>query len=213
MTQITQFLTSHGGLILFVAAFFEQSGLPIPAAPWLLAAGAQAAGGQMNLFLAIVWATIGSLLADVTWFWIGNHGKGWVFKLFPHLREVRLATYRKAPIRSMTRGLRILTAAKFLPFGTIVPLRAGALNVSLFRFVVVDAISSAIYASVYVLLGLCFHQQLAEIVALVQRLGVLAFVLLVLVIGGYAAFGFIKRHQQKSAEPAESETKLEASHV
>lgn len=30
MNHITQFLISHGGLILFVIAFAEQSGLPLP---------------------------------------------------------------------------------------------------------------------------------------------------------------------------------------
>lgn len=213
MTQITDFLTSHGGLILFVAAYFEQSGLPIPAAPWLLAAGALAAGGHMSLLAAIGWATIGSLLADVTWFWIGHRGKGWVFKLFPHLRSVRHASIKRPSIRLMARGLRKLTAAKFLPFGTIVPLRAGALNVNSFWFVLLDAISSAVYASVYVLLGLFFHNQLAEVVALVQRLGLVALVLLVVLIGGYVTLGFLKRRQQKSAEPVEAGTKLEASHV
>ena len=43
MSQITQLLISHGGLFLFLTAFADQSGLPFPAVPWLLAAGALAA--------------------------------------------------------------------------------------------------------------------------------------------------------------------------
>jgi membrane protein DedA with SNARE-associated domain len=213
MNQIIQFLTLYGGLILFVTAFVEQSGLPVPAAPWLLAAGALAAGGHMSLLAAICWAAIGSLAADVTWFSIGHHGKGWVLKLFPRLRTVHSVTTRRTRFCSMARGLRILTAAKFLPFGTVVPLRAGALNVNLLRFVVFDAISSVVYASAYVLLGLFFHEQLEEAAAWVQRLGLLALVLLVVLIGGYATFRFLKRRQPKPAEPVEPGNKLEASHV
>jgi len=37
MSQVNQFPLSHGGLVLFLAVFAEQSGLPFPAAPWLLA--------------------------------------------------------------------------------------------------------------------------------------------------------------------------------
>jgi hypothetical protein len=37
MSQLNQFLLSHGGLVLFLAVFAEQSGLPFPAAPCLLA--------------------------------------------------------------------------------------------------------------------------------------------------------------------------------
>jgi membrane protein DedA with SNARE-associated domain len=36
MSPLNQFLLSHGGLVLFLAVFAEQSGLPFPAAPWLL---------------------------------------------------------------------------------------------------------------------------------------------------------------------------------
>lgn len=213
MTQITQFLASHGGLILFVAVFTEQSGLPIPAAPWLLAGGALTASGHMSLFAAIWWSTLGSLAADTTWFCIGHHGKGWVFRLFPRLRLVRHAIITRAPVCSMARGLRILTAAKFLPFGTIVPLRAGALNVNALRFVILDAISSVFYASVYIFLGLFFHEQLAEVAAVVQRLGLVAFLLLLILIGSYAGFGLLKRRQSKSADAVETAPKLEASRV
>ena len=54
MNQITQFLISHGGLFLFVIGFVEQNGLPLPGAPWLLAAGAPSASGKFSLFAAIV---------------------------------------------------------------------------------------------------------------------------------------------------------------
>lgn len=213
MSHIIQFLTLYGGLILFVTAFVEQSGLPIPAAPWLLAAGALAAGGHMSLFAAIGSAAIGSLAADVIWFRIGHRGKGWVLKLFPRLRTVPPVTTRRTRFCSVARGLRILTAAKFLPFGTVVPLRAGALNVNLLRFVIFDAVSSVVYASAYVLLGLFFHKQLEQVIAWVQRLGLLALVLLVVLIGGYATSRLLKRRQPRSAEPVETATKLEASHV
>ena len=47
MNEINQFLGAYGGLILFVTVFAEQSGLPIPAAPWLLAAGALGDGPDL----------------------------------------------------------------------------------------------------------------------------------------------------------------------
>jgi len=42
MSDITQFLTGFGGLAVFAAVFADQAGLPIPAPPMLLAAGALA---------------------------------------------------------------------------------------------------------------------------------------------------------------------------
>ena len=59
MNQIAQFLISHGGLILFAIGFAEQSGLPFPGAPWLMAAGALSASGKLSLLAAIGWAAAG----------------------------------------------------------------------------------------------------------------------------------------------------------
>lgn len=213
MSQITQFLTSYGALILFVAGFAEQSGLPLPAAPWLLAAGALAADGRMNLLAAIGWAALGSLAADTTWFCIGHHGTGWVSRLSSRLLPVRRAPVTKLLVRSTVRGLRILSAAKFLPFGTIVPLRAGTLNVSSLRFVILDAISSFIYASVYVLLGLFFHEQLERVISIIRRLGCLSLALLAVLLAGYLGYRFLKRRRLKLHEAIPSVPKLEETHV
>src|SRR6185503_8039365 len=53
MDEVLQFVTEHGGAVVFVAVFIEQLGVPLPATPWLLAAG------KINLFVAIVSAAFG----------------------------------------------------------------------------------------------------------------------------------------------------------
>src|SRR6185436_10002897 len=76
MSETLDFLTRHGPLVLFLAVFVEQMGVPLPAAPWLLAAGALAGAGKMNGVSAIAAATFGSLLADAIWFYLGRHYGG-----------------------------------------------------------------------------------------------------------------------------------------
>ena len=44
MNDITQFLTGFGGLAVFAVVFADQAGLPVPAPPLLLAAGALVSG-------------------------------------------------------------------------------------------------------------------------------------------------------------------------
>src|SRR5882762_8823482 len=124
MNQITRFLISHGGLFLFLIVLADQSGLPFPAVPWLLVAGALAAGGKLSLFAAFCWAALGSLAADMSWFYLGQLGNTHVFRVFPDLESRKRTLPRKLHTRLVLRGVRMLTAAKFLPFGTIVPLRA-----------------------------------------------------------------------------------------
>ena len=218
MNQITQFLISHGGLFLFLIVLADQSGLPFPAVPWLLAAGALAADGKLSLLAAICWAALGSLAADMIWFYLGQRGKRCVFRVFPDLESRKLTLPRKLHTRLILRGVRVLTAAKFLPFGTVVPLRAGALEVGSLRFFLIDAFSSVVYAAVYVVSGFIFHSQLEEVAAFVRKLGIVALLLVVAAVGAYLGCVILKRasrrthnlSQSRSASPTDgggSETK------
>jgi membrane protein DedA with SNARE-associated domain len=198
MSQMTQFLISHGGLFLFVIVFADQCGLPFPAVPWLLAAGALAAGGKLSLLGAICWASLGSLGADMVWFHLGQREKTRIFRVFPHWEARKHTLPRKLHTRLILRGVRVLTAAKFLPFGTVVPLRAGALEVGSLRFFLIDAFSSVVYAAAYVVSGFTFHSQLEQVVAFVRKLGVIALLLLVAAVGAYLGCVFCKRASKRT---------------
>ena len=75
MTPTSQFLVSYGELVVFLIVFVEQNGVPFPAAPFLLASGALAADGYINLFAAILCTTVGSVAADSIWFYTGHRTK------------------------------------------------------------------------------------------------------------------------------------------
>ena len=215
MNQIIHFLTWNSGLVLFVAAFAEQSGVPIPAAPFLLAAGALAAAGQLNLVTAIAWTAAACLAADTFWFYAGHRGKDRLLPLFRRLRGKRHSGPRTTGPGATLRGLRILTVAKFLPFGSLVPLRAGTLDISPLRFVLLDLPASLIYGSVYPLLGFFFHRQLDQLTAIVRAFGTAGVLLVLLSAAIYAGFGFARRrrvhsHSAEAMETANSDSPLQA---
>ena len=196
MNHITQFLISYGGMFLFVVGFAEQSGLPFPGAPWLLAAGALAASGRFSLIAAVCWAAAGCLAADAIWFHLGHRGKSRVFRVFPHLHAVRSRLQRAKLTGSILHGARMLTVAKFLPFGSVVPLHAGALEVGSLRFLLVDAFTSVIYAAVYAFLGFAFHKQLEQVVAFLGKLGAVSLLLIVVLAGIYIVHWLLKRRRK-----------------
>src|SRR5213592_3411379 len=74
MNETVEFLVRHGAAVLFATVFVEQMGVPLPAAPWLLAAGALAAAGKLNWLAALTAAAFGSVLADLIWFYLGRYG-------------------------------------------------------------------------------------------------------------------------------------------
>jgi len=196
MNAITQFLISHGGLILFAIAFAEQFGLPLPGAPWLMAAGALSASGKFSLLAAIGWAAAGCVVADAIWFFLGHRGKARVFRVFPHLRSVQVRLERATLAKTVLHGTRMLTVAKFLPFGTVIPMHAGALEVGRLRFLLVDAFTSVVYAAVYAALGFAFHNQLEQAVVFLHKLTAGSLLLLLLLAGTYLVYRFLKRRRK-----------------
>ena len=64
MTETTQFLINHGAPLVFAAVFLDQMGVPLPAVPWLLAAGALSATGKFSLFLWLGITVLACLIAD-----------------------------------------------------------------------------------------------------------------------------------------------------
>jgi membrane protein DedA with SNARE-associated domain len=210
MNQITEFLISHGGLFLFVIGFAEQNGLPLPGAPWLLAAGALSASGKFSLFAAIGWTAAGSMAADVIWFFLGHRGKARVFRVFPYLQSVQVRLARATLAKSLLHGMRMLTLSKFLPVGNgVISMHAGALEVSRLRFLVVDAFASVIYASVYAPLGFAFHSQLEQVVAVLQKLGTVSLVLIGVGAVAYVVHWIVKHHQKKEARPDPEKSEVE----
>jgi membrane-associated protein len=209
MNQITQFLIAHGGLSMFVVGFAVQSGLPIPGSLFVIAAGALAASGKFSLFAAIGWTAFGCITADAILFVLGHRGKTRVFQVFPHLHSVQVRLERATLANTVLHGMRMLTLAKFVPLGQVVAMHAGALEVNRQRFFLVDAFCSVVYAAVYAALGFAFHKQLAQVVAFLQKLGIVSLLLILGFAGAYVAHWFIKRRPKGEGPPDPEKSKTE----
>ena len=72
MALPTHILIMYGYLLLFAWVLVEQVGIPLPATPVLLAAGALSAQGQISFPAALLVGVLASLTADSSWFLIGR---------------------------------------------------------------------------------------------------------------------------------------------
>src|SRR5207245_9944233 len=72
MDGVIDVLVRHGYLVVFGWVLAEQIGLPLPAVPFLLAAGALAGDGRLSLALVLAAAGLASLVRDSVWYWIGR---------------------------------------------------------------------------------------------------------------------------------------------
>jgi len=204
MTDISQFVLSHGSSVLFAVVFAEQAGLLLPSAPWLLAAGALAASGRLNPVVTIGVTTLAAVMADSLWFYVGRRGGQRVLRLFCRLSLARSSCVGRTKGLFARHGLQALLAAKFLPgLGSVMPPLAGALGMSSSRFLLFDILGSIVYGAVYVTAGFLFHDQVGQALAVLNRLGMSALLLALVLLAAYVAFKYVRRGRTLSKAPKE----------
>jgi membrane protein DedA with SNARE-associated domain len=194
MNDTTQFLTDFGGLAVFAVVFADQAGLPIPAPPVLLAAGASVAAGKLDPTLAVGMTVLAAMLADSLWFCLGRKGGGRALPVVSRWARSRTISFANAKTAVSRHGLWTLTAAKFLP-GTVMPSLAGALGMSAWRFLVFDGLAALVYAGCYVAAGFLFHNQVELIMVVIDRVchGVIG--LGVVLVAGYVGWKYALRRR------------------
>src|SRR5436853_2918249 len=181
-----EFLIHHGLAVLFGWVLVEQLGVPIPAMPLLLAAGALAGTGRLNFFACVLFAVLGALASDSLWFQLGRH-KG--IKILQWLCRISLepdSCVRRTEGIFSKQGARSLVVAKFLPgLGLVTPPLAGIFRMRFPRFLLFDAIGSLLWAATFLGVGYIFSGEIERVAA---RLASLVGWLLVLAAGALAAY-------------------------
>jgi membrane protein DedA with SNARE-associated domain/rhodanese-related sulfurtransferase len=194
MNETIDFLVRHGTTVLFVAVFIEQIGIPLPAAPWLLAAGALAGAGKMNWMTALAAAGMGSVLADLIWFYLGRFYGTRVLRLLCRISLEPDSCVRRTQGVFTRYGMKGLVAAKFIPgLSTLAPPLAGSYGVKTSRFLFFDGLSSLLYAGCFIVVGVLFSRQLEQVINALAGLGRSALV----VVAGLAALYIGYRYFQR----------------
>ena len=136
----------EGYLLLFGWVFAEQIGLPLPAAPVLVAAGALAATGSLNFALLISTALSASLLADSLWYRAGVSRQDAVNRF--KLRHQDSHVLRSAERLIERYGSRSLIFAKFVPgMSLAAPPLSGTCGIKLSEFLLFDVLGALIWSA------------------------------------------------------------------
>ena len=172
MNGTVEFLSTYGYAALFVCVLAEQLGLPLPAAPCLLAAGALASAGKLNLAVALLLAVTASLIGDTVWYYLGKTRGMAVLRLLCRISLEPDACVRQTNAAYSKHGTRWLLFAKFIPgISTVAPPMAGIYRVSLWTFIAADGTGAALWAGVYLFTGWCFGGQIETVAAHLGQLG------------------------------------------
>jgi len=181
-----QFLVRHGYVLLFVWVLAEQIGLPLPAEPLLLAAGALANSTRLNIVTLTGLAVLAAVIADFVWFEIGRRRGSKVLRLICRISLEPDSCVRRTETIFARYGARSLLVAKFIPgLASVAPPLAGIFRMSSFRFLLFDSLGALIWVATFVGLGYLFSNQLERVAFFALRLGTS---LTVILAGGLAAF-------------------------
>ena len=194
MDEAFRFLVRHGYAVLFAWVAAEQMGFPLPAIPLLLAAGALAGAGKLNLGLVIGTAVLASILSDVAWYEVGRRKGMKVLNLLCRMSLEPDSCVRRTEDVFTRHGARSLLVAKFVPgLTTAAPPLAGIFHMRRSRFVFFDAAGAAIWAGAFAGLGWLFSDRLERLAVQAARLGTWVLVILLTSLAAYVLWKYVHR--------------------
>jgi membrane protein DedA with SNARE-associated domain/rhodanese-related sulfurtransferase len=154
MDEVGHVFVQLSALVLFLAVFAEQIGLPLPSMPVLIAAGALVGTGKMTPAVALGVAVMAALAGDLVWYRLGRSRGHQVLALLCRLALEPDSCVRRTERVFALHGVRSLVVAKFIPWlGTVMPVLAGICGMSLTRFVLYDGFGSVIWVGFFETLG------------------------------------------------------------
>lgn len=196
MNEPLQFLVRHGYTVLFAWVFAEQLGLPLPAVPLLLAAGALAGAGRLSLALVLGLPVVAAITSDVLWYELGRRRGVKVLQFLCRISLEPDSCVRRTESTFERHGARSLLIAKFIPgLSTAAPPLAGVFRMRLSRFLLFDTLGALLWAGVFAGLGYVFSDQLERVADRAITLGSWLLVLLLGGLGGYVAWKYVKRRR------------------
>ncbi|MEO5719592.1 MAG: VTT domain-containing protein [Chthoniobacterales bacterium] len=196
MNDAFAFLVRHGPLVLFIGVFVEQIGLPIPAAPLLLAAGALVAAGEINWAVAVGSAAVGSFLADLIWFQLGRLRGARILGFLCRISFEPDSCIRSTQDIFWRHGMGAVVVSKFIPgLSTVMPPLAAIFRVPLRRFLFFDGLGCLLYPICVGGLGFLFSDQVVDMMNALGRIGKSGLTVVLGGLGAYIGFKYLQRRR------------------
>ena len=163
MDDFALLVARYGVAAVFLFTFMENAGLPIPAFPVLMLAGAYASTRHLGIPLIVGVAVAGALLPDGIWYYVGRwRGK----RVLDHLCRISFnpdACLERAVDGFHRKKAATILFAKFLPgVNTIMPPLAGVSAMPFLLFLLLDLAGAVLWAGTGVALGFAFGERIAE---------------------------------------------------
>jgi membrane protein DedA with SNARE-associated domain/rhodanese-related sulfurtransferase len=185
----------HFGLsIVIINVFVDQLGLPVPAVPTLIVAGAVAANGQLSLTAVFLGASLACLAADCCWYLLGQMYGIRVLKTLCRISLEPDSCVSNTQSRFERWGVNSLIIAKFVPgLAIIAPPLAGALRIGWMRFIFLSTLSAILWVGAGLVAGMLFRTQVETLLIDLDKFGSLAGLAALLLLACYIGYKWRER--------------------
>jgi membrane-associated protein len=183
-SDIAQILASTGPSVLFIIAFLETSfltGLLVPCGPVIVAAVALAGDGVLDFGEVAAASIAGALAGDSVGYWVGRSGGEGALRTRGRLGRVARKVEPRARSLMGQYPAAGVTLARLLSFvRTLMPPVAGLSGLSYPRFLLWDLLGVALWASLYLGIGVAADDGWETLRRILGTGGALVFVLTLL---------------------------------
>lgn len=192
--DLSAIVSQYGLAVVFGNVLLKQLGVPVPAAPTLVVAGAMAVNGKLSVVAVITVAMLACIIADGVSYTAGRYFGSGVMKALCRVSLTPDSCVSETQTRFERWGLNALVFAKFVPgLGLIAPPLAGASGIGWTRFMLFNTSGSALWVGAGVGGGMLLGPQIEVLLAYVQRFGAIAFIALGALLAAYVAFKWWER--------------------
>jgi len=189
-------ITQYGLALVFANVLMQQMGLPIPALPTLIVAGALAADGKISALALFSVAFIACAISDATWYTVGRLFGRRVMKLLCRISLSPESCVRQSEYLFHRWGNLTFVLAKFVPgLLMISPAMAGTMRLSVRSFALLDGLGTAIWAGAAIGVGMLFHHEISQLIGHLEEFGGIAIAVIGVLLGGYVASRWWQRRR------------------
>ena len=204
MSNLISLLQEYGVWIVFAVVLVEQIGLPIPAFPILIVAGALAVDGDTSWPAVLAVSLAACLVSDYFWFRAGRHYGKRILKLLCRISLSPDYCVSQTEDNFKRWGPKALVVAKFIPgFNTIAPPLAGAMGTGIGTFLGYSVLGGLLWSGAGIAIGAYFHTSVDQVLAILGTMGSTALIALAGLLLLFICFKYVERkrfHQKVNVD-------------
>jgi membrane protein DedA with SNARE-associated domain/rhodanese-related sulfurtransferase len=199
MSQLSLLIQNHGVFLVFGTVLLEQFGLPIPAFPVLVLAGAMAMQGGASWQVALLAVLLACLICDYFWFRAGRFYGKRVLSLLCRISLSPDSCVNQTEDRFRRYGPKSLLVSKFIPgFNTIAAPMSGALGTRTRTFLGFSATGALLWGGSGIALGALFHDSVDRVLATLETMGSAALMVLGGLLALFIVYKYVERRRHRT---------------